>query len=919
MHKKTRETLIAKGFRTSLIDKIAKNRHTVANLDTFSKTQLSEFYTKAEVKIIVEKVKRKPILSATVKEILRLSNEVCCYCKDGNSGRPYQIHHIEEHAISQDDSLENLMLICPTHHMAVPQKKYTIEEQKEVRKSWYVIAEIERNYRERGIPFPYDSFEALTTESKPNLTELISLQKVSPSTARDAYENILSKSAQATLSRENFLMITGRSGSGKSTFAAAIAVSFPDTRVFRYITPTNLDNRQIQNEIITFISNVTKPSILILDDINLWATKDDIQKISNSVNFLLRIIATATNLGTSSEEPEIDSFFISNRIFIDWNITKPYIIEYLKDNEPDVVTVLNHFRDHRVSIGNSGDSLDYLIRSYKEKVKSVWQFIFLLREGWKAVENELNQLISMDRADIAVAYIAIEQLADSERPVSKEEINKIITEVSTRESLPSDLEWTEKILERLVKRRVLNKVRNHYITIHRQWARAFVCEALKNTQSSPVVTKLLERDFDLNTSQPKRLALLLSWFDRGNSHCRDFAHNWIKNQSPNDWFKLLGRALEQGLETASIVASELSRLSLLKGWKDTLRKAAEPHENIIKNHVKNATAEDWENLENLLHILSDDLCRRVIKEWDPQLAAEVLNNTNPDYYYSIYWLLGGNICKHSQDWCRDVGKNIDLDLIIENLSKVRKGDVKTIETCIDILSRLEVPVMRSMVSRFADIISDTLKGTPFVNISFGEGIKILFEIFPVEINKIISALDAKKIAEEISTIPPHKWEDLMSIFWVANRAGSTFSKEFFENLDENKLILTIEKYAQVHPRTFLVLLYLLKYASSERRNKILEKLYDSAVIACKHQQDGKCVLEAFLKIDKTITEKIAKEIEIDFDSIETESEDEEGILDKPLLDTAEGGAEAKELIRDREASGEDYDVGIVIWGSGKKI
>ena len=117
---------------------------------------------------------------------------------------------------------------------------------KEIRKSWYVLAEIERTYNENGIPFPYNSFEALTTESKPKLSELIHLQQLSPSTSRAVSANILNTSAQDKLLRENFLLITGGSGSGKSTLAVGIAVSFSDVRVYRYITPTNFDNRQIQ-------------------------------------------------------------------------------------------------------------------------------------------------------------------------------------------------------------------------------------------------------------------------------------------------------------------------------------------------------------------------------------------------------------------------------------------------------------------------------------------------------------------------------------------------------------------------------------------------------------------------------------------------------------------------------------------------
>ena len=127
--------------------------------------------------------------------------------------------------------------------------------------------------------------------------------------------------------------------------------------------------------------------------------------------------------------------------------------------------------------------------------------------------------------------------------------------------------------------------------------------------------------------------------------------------------------------------------------------------------------------------------KKLIKEWDPKIAAEVLTNTNPDYYDSICWLLGGNIYKHSQDWCQSVGRNIDWELMSQNLSKVRKGEVETIENCISILTRLKVPIMRSMVSQFADVIQTTLLNVAFSDIRFGDGIKVLFEVFPKEVKQ----------------------------------------------------------------------------------------------------------------------------------------------------------------------------------------
>ena len=72
------------------------------------------------------------------------------------------------------------------------------------------------------------------------------------------------------------------------------------------------------------------------------------------------------------------------------------------------------------------------------------------------------------------------------------------------------------------------------------------------------------------------MALLLSWFGRGDIHCRDFAHAWIDSQTREDWVNLLGRALEKGLEMAAYGSRELRRLTLLNNWNEILAKRRSP-------------------------------------------------------------------------------------------------------------------------------------------------------------------------------------------------------------------------------------------------------------------------------------------------------------------------------------------------------
>ena len=126
----------------------------------------------------------------------------------------------------------------------------------------------------------------------------------------------------------------------------------------------------------------------------------------------------------------------------------------------------------------------------------------------------------------------------------------------------------------------------------------------------------------------------------------------------------------------------------------------------------------------------------------------------------------------------------------------------------------------------------------------------------------------------------------MQIFWIANRANSKFPQDVFDYLDDEKLVEVLTKYAEEHPRTFLPLLYLLKYSDPKRQNEIAEKLYDTALIACQNKPECDQILQRYKIINSPLANKLAKELGIDLRSIKSKVEKDENLIDKPLLDIA---------------------------------
>lgn len=108
MNAKTRHSLLGYGLTVELVDRIAALGHTVVLLRAMGKERLTAAYGPADAELIVDRLRRKPIESDVVEALVAEADGCCCFCADGNSARPYEVHHIEEYADTQDNSKDNL-------------------------------------------------------------------------------------------------------------------------------------------------------------------------------------------------------------------------------------------------------------------------------------------------------------------------------------------------------------------------------------------------------------------------------------------------------------------------------------------------------------------------------------------------------------------------------------------------------------------------------------------------------------------------------------------------------------------------------------------------------------------------------------------------------------------------------------------
>ena len=117
MNARTLNSLCQYGVASDLATKANSTGLTVTKARSLSqKDMVSKFgLSAAEAKILSHCVRRKPIDGQLVQLLLERSNFVCSVCK-GQKGPSYIIHHIVEYEKTQDNTYNNLIVLCPVDH-----------------------------------------------------------------------------------------------------------------------------------------------------------------------------------------------------------------------------------------------------------------------------------------------------------------------------------------------------------------------------------------------------------------------------------------------------------------------------------------------------------------------------------------------------------------------------------------------------------------------------------------------------------------------------------------------------------------------------------------------------------------------------------------------------------------------------------
>lgn len=879
-----------------------------------SRERLLADYTASEVVQIKEHLQRAQIPENVIEAVIKRAAGVCCFCSDGNSARPFQIHHVAPYSETQDNSDENLLLVCPTHHVVTHVTVLACAEQKSVRRRWWNTVDLATDFALRGIPFPYGLFEPLDYHTHATPSELVEFSPLSPSTSLLCYSRELAQRAQEILNQHSFLLIMGASGSGKSTYAMALGGLYEEAGFLVFRHRMEKQDHSLFRHLSLFVSTCVRKAVLIMDDVNAWARSGDIQAIAKLVagRANIRVIATSTS-HDSEDEARLRAIDLP-RQDLTFSELRPAVVEALLQHEGEVVVALKRFEAKSLArplgVGYLDTSLKQQIRMLGDRAKTVYEFIFALRAQGASVAEELKQMCDADRSDVPILYLAIEQIGGFERSASVPEAVKACQSVECAAKLPpASADWVEEVFAQHTRERRLIRVRNCYTTIHRKWAARLIAAGLSSPVSRAATEGLLKPHF-APSADPARLLRLWSYLD-SLDESRPFTSLWERSLSQNDWTALVKRCAETDLGELGAMAARMHLLRTGASWTECVGKAFEASSCQIARLIHSASEDDWYSLSEL-SMAMEHACQECLKDmllsWEPENVAQLILRTRPYYFERLGWFFSSprKLCP---GWTGAVGQFVSWQEFQGRFALVEKGDLRSLLEMFGVFLSLGHKLRRSMVRRLAESMGTVLTEASLDDLRIppaDTGLLTLTLFFPDDARNAFAKVDARLLGEAAERSIPRHWSALCSLSSWARQCGSDVAGRIIDACRPAKLEQQMRRFGASNRYELRLLLHFLSGATEAVRRVLAQGIRDVVRQACQAMDsEARSIMAAYSRVDPDAAARLTNEIGVAPEDIED-------------ADHSNDLQEVRNQFRDRDQKEDDYEISFTDDGPHRK-
>jgi len=457
----------------------------------------------------------------------------------------------------------------------------------------------------------------------------------------------------------------------------------------------------------------------------------------------------------------------------------------------------------------------------------------------------------------------------------------------------------------------MQEARAHFTTIHREWAARLLDRALASDRASPDADRLLSQVFDFSCAAPERLVRTWSWF-RNLPAAGKWTRQVLATKDASEWKTLVGRAAEHDLSTLCFLAEEMHLLFRTPGWGQTVADAFETHESKICRLLTSAKPTDWWSLTRLAWTIghaNQPLASRVWSTFDPSMVAALIEATHPDYLESLSTFLS-SASKESSTWATQVGRALNVDLMLNQLHGISQGDAESAFSAMKILRKLGVPIRRSTIRRVAEAFGKALENCPLrsFHLCFAPVWDPTWLIFDRDIQASLVRINEESLARDLESGSPREWRRFSDLTMFAVPSLANLERRIVDRITPEVLARNVSSTAEGHEYELRCLLWSLSRGTKKAKGVIARALYKTVLRACQRvDQERPQLLKALYAVDPEQAERLKAEL-VPYG--EPEKQDWE--LRETWLDKRDRKLFHRDIIRLKERyaaaekSGEDY-------------
>lgn len=870
MQNRTRNTFLSRGFSTDLIDKIDEKSLTYSAINGISISALKKMgFSDEEAKVIHSKTGRRPIKKEVLKSLIEKAGGCCCFCKNGVSTQPIQIHHIDEYHFSQNNEETNLLVICPSHHVSLHDNSLSAEEQKLKKESWNTLWMIAKEYQKKGLIYPFKYFSTVDYSVSGSMSEVLSFSPPSGNLCASLVEGTLSKTALEILLNSNRLIVTGASGSGKSTFSIGVAGKMGNFSVLKFEPGKSNDIADILNMVSLNVRN----TILIIDDANTYFSYSEIETILNASREDFKVIITCTS---ETGVDQVVNHFPNENIYLTWPKLEIGCKQFFLDNEDKLISYLIENKLNNYGGDTIGFSFPHIplhvvfdrISNSIDKIKTIWEFIYLLSNGHSKVDNISAMLYSNDRLDIVVFYCSIVQIAFVESGVSIEEIQSLFRENGVlNTSHEPDKDWIVNEMEKLCSKRILKSERGRYKTVHRKFAQNFIASF---SSERPNEARDIIFQFFGKINDAKPVVVLWSWLR--NISANQIIRTWINSWDFEYHSSFISKCAVEDFQilTSYTVLSESYIDRNFDFFEKSFNRNIELIVSSINRYDKSAFhfyREFFRITKRLLPIIAES----VFEKLDIDVFINRIKAAPAREYSNLSWLFN-SLIEINDKRVVEIAKSFTFSDCLKTLKSVEDGNVANIDEVVSFYRTYILHFKRSDLHACNQMVIDKISKAHFSMVNFPHFLAGLTELpyFKSEMLPLLQSIDYGRLASELVNGSSRSWNNFGTFHLLMVWHYPSYSEIFLNHIDLNSLKNSIIKYYKLDRYNFRCLLHTLSNLNKRKLKefaKIIFPLIQDLFSESQNDYELKEILSAYYRIDKIGALKISESTQMEIEQV----------------------------------------------------